>query len=85
MGILPPAREVAEDLTKANLREGSPNLMQMALSGVGKQVTSESMDSHRTGKLGGTKNNQPSSSKSRTSTTHSGGPGPSSGAAGGSD
>ena len=44
-GILPPARVVAEDLTKANLREGLPNLLQMALSGVGKQVTSESMDS----------------------------------------
>ena len=36
VGIIPPARVVAEDLTKANLREGSPNLLQMALSGVGK-------------------------------------------------
>ena len=84
MGILPPARVLAEDLTKANLREGSPNLLQMALSGVGKQVTSELTDSHRAGRLGGTKNNQPSSSKPRASTMHSSGPGPSGGAAGGS-
>ena len=62
VGILPPDRVVAEDLTKANLGEGSPNLLQMALSGVGKQVTSESMDSHSVGGLGGTKNNQASSS-----------------------
>ena len=75
---------MAENLRKANLREGSPNLLQMASSGVGKQVTSELMVSHIAGRLGGTKNNQPSSSKSRASTTHSGGPGPSGGAAGGS-
>ena len=84
MGILPPARVVAEDLTKANLREGSPNVLQMALSGVGKQVTSESTDSHSSGRLCGTKNDQPSSSKPRASTTHSSRPGPSGGAAGGS-
>ena len=29
VGILPPARVLAEDLTKATLREGSPNLLQM--------------------------------------------------------
>ena len=84
MGIIPPARVVAEDLTKANLREGLPNLLQMTLSGVGKQVTSESMDSCSTGGLGRTKNNQLSSSKSRVFTMHSSGPGPSGGAAGGS-
>ena len=43
--ILPPARVLAEDLTKATLREGSPNLLQMTLKGVGKQTTSESTDS----------------------------------------
>ena len=75
---------MAEDLTKANLREGVPNLLQMALSGVGKQVTSELTDSCSADRLGGTKSNQPSSSKSREPTTHSGGPGPSGGAAGGS-
>ena len=67
---------VAEDLTKANLREGSPNLLQMALSGVGKQVTSESTDSHSAHGLGGTKNNQVTSSKPKVPTTHSSGPGP---------
>ena len=56
----------------------------MALSGVGKQVTNELMDSHSAGEFGGTKSNQPSSSKSRVPTTHSCRPGPSGGAAGGS-
>ena len=42
VGILPPARVLAEDLTKATLREGSPNLLQMASRCVGKQATSES-------------------------------------------
>ena len=74
---------LAEDLTKANLREGSPNLLQMALSGVGKQATSESMDSHGAGGLG-TKNDQPSSSKPGAPSMHSSGPGPRCGAAGGS-
>ena len=46
VGIFPPARVLAEDLTKATLREGSPNLLQMALKGGGKQTTSESTDSH---------------------------------------
>ena len=50
---------------------------------MGKQVTSESTDSRSADGLGGTKNNQLSSSKSRAPTTHSGGPGPS-GATGGS-
>ena len=82
--IIPPARVVAEDLIKASLREGSPNILQMTLSGVGKQVTSESTDSCSTGRLSGMNNNQPSSSKPRVSTMHSSGPGPSGGAAGGS-
>ena len=80
VGILPPARVVAEDLTKANLREGLPNLLQMASSGVGKQATSELMDSHGTGRLGGTKNDQPLSSKPGVPSMHSSGPGPSGGA-----
>ena len=63
VGILPPARMLAEDLTKANLRQGSPNLLQMASSGVGKQAKSESMDSGGTGRLGGAKNDKWSSSK----------------------
>ena len=50
VGILPPARVLAEDLTKATLREGSPNLLHVALKGVHKQTTSESTDSSSTGK-----------------------------------
>ena len=46
VGILPLARVLAEDLMKATLREGSPNLLQMTSKGVGKQTTSESTDSH---------------------------------------
>ena len=45
VGILPPARVLAEDLTKAILREGSPNLLQMASKCVVKQTTSELTDS----------------------------------------
>ena len=45
VGILPPVRVLAEDLTKATLREGSPNLLQMASKCIGKQTTSESTDS----------------------------------------
>ena len=82
--MIPPARVVAEDLTKANLREGLPNLLQMVSSGVGKQVTGESTDSQSAGRLSGAKNNQLSSSKPRAFTMHSSGPGPSGGAAGGS-
>ena len=83
MGILPPA-SVGRDLTKANLKEGSPNLLQMALKCVGKQAASESTDSHSAGGLGGTKNNQASFSKPKVLTMHSSGPGSSGGAAGGS-
>ena len=49
VGILPSARVLAEDLTKATQREGSPNLLQMTSKGAGKQTTSESMDSHSMG------------------------------------
>ena len=49
VGILPQARVLAEDLTKATLREGSPNLLQMASKCVSKQTTSESTDSHSAG------------------------------------
>ena len=83
VGIIPPARAVAEDFTKANLREGLPNTLLMASSCVGKQVTSESTDSHSASGLGETKNIQQSSSKPRASKMHSSEQIPSSGAAGG--
>ena len=83
-GILPPARVLAEDLTKATPREGSPNLLKMALKCVSKQTTSELTDSHSAGEQGGIKDNQASSSKPGVLTVHSNAPGSSSGAAGGS-
>ena len=49
VGILPQARVLAEEFTKATLREGSPNLLQIALKCVGKQTTSELTDSHSAG------------------------------------
>ena len=85
VGIFPPARVLAEDLTKATLREGSPNLLQMASKCIGKQTTSELTDSHSAGEWGGTKDNKASSSKPGVLTVHSNVPGSSSGAAGGSD
>ena len=42
VGILPPARVLVEDFTKGALREGSPNLLQMASKCVDKQTISES-------------------------------------------
>ena len=54
VGILAPARVLAEDLTKATLREGSPNLFHMTLKGVSKQTTSELTGSHSAGERGGT-------------------------------
>ena len=56
----------------------------MALKSLGKQATSESMDSCGTGRLSGAKNDQPSSSKLGVPSMHSSGPGPSWGAAGSS-
>ena len=46
VGILPQARVFVEDLTKATLREWSPNLLQMSLKYVDKETTSELTDTH---------------------------------------
>ena len=43
--VITPAKVLAEDLTKPSLQEVLPNLVQMHSSAVGKQITSESMDS----------------------------------------
>ena len=42
VGILPPARVLAEDLTKATLKEGLPNLLKVASKYIGRKATSES-------------------------------------------
>ena len=75
VGILPPTTVLAKDLTKATLRERSPNLLQMALKCVGKQTTSELTDSRSAGEQGGTEDNLASSSKLRVLTAHSSAPG----------
>ena len=84
VGILPPARVLAEDLTKATLRQGLPNLLQMASKCVSKQTTSELTDSHSAGERGGTKDNLASSLKPGVLTAHSSACGSSGSAAGGS-
>ena len=45
VGILSPARVLAEDLMKATLKEGSPNLLKVALKCIGRKATSESTSS----------------------------------------
>ena len=84
VGILPPARVLAEDLTKATIREGSPNILQMALKCISKQTTSESTDSCSAGEQGQTKDNKSSSSKPGVLTAHSSAPSSNGGVAGGS-
>ena len=49
VGILPPARMLAEDLTKAKIKEGSPNLLKVALKYIGRKATSESTSSQGAG------------------------------------
>ena len=75
------SQSVGRGLDKSHPEKGTPNLLQMALKGVGKQTTSESTDSHSTGEQGGTKDNQASSSKPGVLTAHSSAPGSSGGAA----
>ena len=61
--ILPPARVLAEDLTKATLKEGSPNLLKVALKYIGRKATSESTSSCGADHQSGPKDNTASSSK----------------------
>ena len=49
VGILTLARVLAEDLRKATLKEGSPNLLKVALKYIGRKATSESTSSHGAG------------------------------------
>ena len=45
VGILPPARVLAEDLTKATLKEGLPNLLKVASKYIGRKAISELISS----------------------------------------
>ena len=85
VGILPPAKVLAEDLTKATLREGSPNLLKVTPKFIGWKTTNESTCSHDADHLSGPKDSTASSSRWAVSATCSSAPGSSGGAAGGSD
>ena len=82
VGILPPARVLAEDLTKATLKEGSLNLLKVASKCIGRKATSELTSSHGTGYQNGPKDNSASSLRSGVLTTCSTTPGSSGGKAG---
>ena len=84
VGILPLARVLAEDLIKATLKEGSPNLLKVALKYTGRKATSESTSSHGAGNQSGPKDNKASSLRLGASATHSSTPGFSDDAAGSS-
>ena len=84
VGILRPARVLAEDLTKATLKEGSPNLLKVALKCIGRKTTSKSTSSHGAGHQSGPKDNTAPSSRLGTSATHPSASGSSGSTAGGS-
>ena len=46
VGILLPAKVLAEDLTKAALKEGSPNILKVTPKFIGWKTTNESTRSH---------------------------------------
>ena len=84
VGILPPARVLAEDLTKATLREGSPNLFQMAWKCVSKKLqVSQQIPTVQVNELE-LRTIKHQSLKPRVLTVHSSAPGCSGSAAGGS-
>ena len=49
VGTLPLARVLAEDLIKTTFKEGSPNLLKVALKCIGRKATSKSTSSHGAG------------------------------------
>ena len=71
VGILPPARVLVEDLTKATLKEGSANLLKVALKFIGSKDTSESTGCCGTDHWSGPKDNTTPSSRPGASATHS--------------
>ena len=75
---------LAEDLTKATLKEISPNLLKVALKCIGRKATSKSTSSHSAGNQSELKDNTASSSRLGASATHSSAFGSSGGTAGGS-
>ena len=84
VGILPPAKVLAEDLTKATLREGSPNLFKVTPKLIGLKATNKATHSHNADHPSGPKDSTVPSSRWGVSATCSSAPGSSQGAAGGS-
>ena len=84
VGILPLARVLAENLMKATLKEGSPNLLKVASKCISRKVTSESTSSHGAGHQSGSKNNTASSSRPGASVSHPSTPDSCGGTTGGS-
>ena len=84
VSILPPAKVLVEDLTKATLREGSPNLPKVTPKFIGWKTTNESTHSHDAEHRSGPKDNAAPSSRWGVSATCSSAPGSSGGAAGSS-
>ena len=83
VGTLPPAKVLAEDLTKATLREGSPNLLMVTPKLFGWKTTNEATCSHDADHLSGPKDSTAPSSRWGVSATSSSAPGSSGGVAGG--
>ena len=82
VGILPPAKVLAEDVTKATLREGSPNLLKVTPKFIGWKTTNEATHSHDADHLNGPKDSTVPSSRWGVSATCSNAPGSSGGVAG---
>ena len=84
VGILPPGKVLAEDLTKATLGEGSPNLLKVTPKFIGWKTTNESTHSHDADHRSGPKDSTAPSSRQGVSATCSSAPGSSGGVADGS-
>ena len=69
VGILPPAKVLAEDLTKATLREGSPNLLKVTPEFIGWKTTNEAAHLCNTDHLSGPKDSTAPSSRQGVSAT----------------
>ena len=84
VGILPSAKVLAQDLTKATLRKGSPNLLKVTPKFISWKTTNESTCSHDADHWSRPKDSIAPSSRWGVSATCSSAPGSSGGAAGGS-
>ena len=84
VGILSPAKVLADDLTKATLRKGSPNILKVTPKFIGWKTTKESTRSLDVNCLNRQKDNMALSSRQGASATCPNVPGSSRDAAGGS-